>query len=111
MNDYQSSKLVDLLPPPALNAGDADAWIWIAGALFALLLTAAVLVFRSSAFARFRLRRQIARHRLDSRQAAARISRLADIHDARLQQRLQAYRFGPTPADRAELLEILRRLP
>jgi hypothetical protein len=111
MNDYQSSKLVDILPPPAMPAADHSSWSLPGVIIFLGLLMAAVIIKRSRAFAKFQLRRQIIRRKIDSRQAAAEITRLVSPTETNLQRRLLELRFGPAPAHGTELLDILRRLP
>ncbi len=110
MNDYQSTKLVDILPPPAISGADHSSWL-IFGAIIMLVLLMTGIIMRSRAFAKFQLRRQIIHHKIDGRQAAAKIIKLLSPSQINLQQRLLELRFGPTPADGTELLDILRQLP
>ena len=118
MNDYQSSKLVDILPPPATIAADHSIWLIITSIVLLLaLLIAAGITVRSRAFARFQLRRQIIRHTINSRQAAAKIIKLWPAAENKLPPRLLELRFGPSlapsqlPMLSNELLDILRSLP
>ncbi len=110
MNDYQSRKLVDILPAPDVTVQSHSDWrIWTAIAV-GVLLMACWLLLRSRRFAWFRLRQQIIRQRIDHREAAARLLKLSQINDKDLQRQLLEIRFGPQSASTEELLALLRRM-
>lgn len=107
MNDYQSSRLADILPPPPLPQPPYSSLLWLCVVIL-LALSVAIAVLRSRHFARYRLQRKIERSAIDPRQAVNAVMQLAASSDDNWHHRAQQLRFGrdqPTPE---QLLALLR---
>jgi len=107
MNDYQSSRLADILPPPPLPQPPYSILLWLCVVIL-LALAIVIAVLRSRRFARFRLQRKIKRSAINPRQAVNAVMQLASSPDDNWRQRAQQLRFGPGQPTPDQLLELLR---
>ncbi len=109
MNEYQSSRLVDILPPPAVSTGTDSGTIFYWIIAFLLLAILFFFLSRSKFSKRVMLRWQIQQQKIDAHDAANRMLTMNQNGDQALQQELLQLRFGSHIPDRDRLLSALDR--